>query len=390
MDGSGPSLPFVQLLLCTIPTLVSVVEPADQISTSIRTQVLCEGDMLKLDCKNDSRIIVFNAWFGVMGISKLRKSLGLPPLACHQSVSSSLPMTSVFPSGSRGTSDFQSKCRVLTVTSAIVKYCEGKETCSLAADVNTLVTDPDYVTQMRSCLDEVPSRRKPFHQLKIQYTCVSKLWFKVAPALEKVEFMSDSHQPSSATGSVMPYDVRHFVMEHGLTGELKSMMQESAPAFVVVRKDAVPDETKPSDSTTSSSPPPIIFRTVISPNGSQPDVPPVDVVEKEEGGEDNATKNGKISISQSHPPFFNCTVLDGTATAAKTIEKQSIGFTNEWISAYVYMVRNLERLLLYSLVSLLGSLLALTLTLYVKRVYDSRRSSIAYTSASRSEPDSPT
>ena len=50
----------------------------------ISTQILCEGDQLQLACGNSSRIIVINAWFGVMGLSKIRQSLGLPPLSCQQ------------------------------------------------------------------------------------------------------------------------------------------------------------------------------------------------------------------------------------------------------------------------------------------------------------------
>ncbi|CAG2103780.1 unnamed protein product [Medioppia subpectinata] len=213
------------------------------------------------------------------------------------------------------------ECRVSYATETVMSSCHGRKKCSLEADVGTF-GDPGCAKSTRL-------------HLKVVYTCVPKDALKeldigvTAADTEKTGGNSDS---LSNEDGVDTSDYTGFVEEPRYIPEQEVSSTPRSSGHKVLKEDPVVVSTKNTNQ-----------KSDIIPNNS----------------------NYNIANNNSADSDVNCTLI--------APPEKVIGFISDWISAVNFIKRNTERLLLYLLVSLCGSLVCFLIVLSSRLFIQKRR-----------------
>lgn len=335
---------------------------------SISTRTICEGDQLYLSCEPSLRILISQAWFGIMGASRTRLAWGLKPLSCQSVMSreSSL-LTDQSDFSEQSSSD--SKCPVIEVTSLIAKHCHGMRTCQVNADNGLLkgITsdksmDNQIKSETQSCPEEDPIDSLPDHlhktknkfkQLKLRYTCVTKKTF---------DFYEEERSKKSGDESVytvdpgddlevspFPHDHQQEMVHALLTGSINSVRLFPRPRDEELFPTTLqPPYTGPSITTTTQSTSSQATSVISAPsvNGPFEDETPRDTTAPTLELEDPVDRpvlcnpfsrdcRGKTSSTTTTSRTPRTT--DSNCTGKDESKSYSTGFFGDWIAVYAFL-----------------------------------------------------
>ena len=337
----------------------------------ISTQVLCEGEYLDLMCGDGDRIIVIDAWFGVMDRRPF-PTKGLPPLTCLQAKGHAMRTSGVHVKEP----EHDSKCHVHRVTSVVEDRCNAQHYCYFLADAASLVVSGN-ATPTLACRDDESSHRKQgrtFNLLKVWYTCASERVLKMLPNARSAPSASE---PSDEPGSSQHY---RRLLHKGLTPQQRHLLRSTDPSFKLpslssprrlgdqrpVAAAAIVDP-RPAGSSGNSlvgeqqaptAPPPkkvgegdpltmsqekgAKSAPSAANNGSRHDV--------EANGDKDQPREvvpiaitsdeiSRISTTASSSSAANCTIIISKFNHNDNHHPHSIGFADDWISAYAFLTR---------------------------------------------------
>lgn len=288
----------------------SYIHPSQSIKMpSISTQIICEGDHLNVTCMNSNQILVYKAWFGFMGQSRTRIQHGLRPFSCR------VVMSSLRHSDPSDPNSLPS-CPVIHVTSAVKRHCHGKSECGILANKQILISDESVVSSpacpINDYIDSFPSHHKNqnFSQLAVQYSCVTREVF------EKHEsgVHEDFHPPAANTRLV---HFANFVSSLGLqpTKTMTKTLKETNSSQETVITTTEGHTTSPEDDTPRD---PTLNPSAFTPRA------------EETVGDDFQEKKKTTTSRTVRNSISNCT------SSHDSSRPLSIGFSGDWISAYVF------------------------------------------------------
>ncbi|CAG2174603.1 unnamed protein product, partial [Oppiella nova] len=203
------------------------------------------------------------------------------------------------------------ECRVSYATETVMSSCHGRKKCSLEADIGTFGAP--------GC-----SKGTRLH-LKVVYTCVPK------DVLKELEIGVTDTEKSNSDNSLSNEDGVDTSDYTGFVEEPRYVPEQEQPSTSPVSGHKVTGKVDKED----------LEIKYISPGDRS------DVVVK------NSDYN--IANNNSADSDVNCTLI--------APPEKVIGFISDWISAVNFIKRNTERLVLYLLVSLCGSLVCFLIVL---------------------------
>lgn len=349
---------------------------------TISTRIICEGDQLQLSCSKSSRIVVFRAWFGILGPLRPSGSAGqltasgfsIPSVTCSQTITTSFPSNSFYrnrqkipdkkelsesttghtstsdpsPSTPMDNVDELTNCRLTQVTQAIVRLCQGRRKCSLTVEKSVLSYTESGQSPLRTNCQESSSSSKRIrglsNQLKVQYTCASKGIFKPATSLSSTNLSPseknppDENEPDENTlidpsfkRTANPNAAKQSVIRNKKgDGEGRNESDGKKENDISSEEQLDPQASQmagfESDwKVESAIPTPVVVRS------SYPSTSPSSSNE----GERRDGRKNEEATTQSNS---NCTIIVPPSSQSTS---ESIGFSGDWISAYIFISRRL-------------------------------------------------
>ncbi|KAI1304623.1 hypothetical protein HDE_01772 [Halotydeus destructor] len=290
------------------------------------SRIVCEGTKLDLVCQDGHVILIREALFGPADL-EFHNARGKKRARAKCS-----PMTDNVPK--------LPLCQFVPVH-RITRRCHGRPTCT----VDSTRTFLELNETQAICPDSAVGQRGPIkhHVLHVEYTCAPNSIYQdkkdeVLPTLGDTGVELTQRTTYRTARPKKP----DFDKIEPLDRRQVAPAATDEPVVAEKREPPVGRRSQPTLATADISP--------LGPLVKDTPAPPPDTV---------------VSSSTSESPV-NCTV-------AIVKSDESIGFAADWLSAYVFMTRNLERLTLYLLVSILGAFVAVFAVLSCKLYCSKRR-----------------